>query len=398
MSKVDVPLSNRLLARLHFDAPGLLTPNVRRFYSGTLLGAIGTGLVLPFFVVYFTQIRHFSLFTSEMLLAWESVLGLAITPVYGTLVDKFGPSRILAVSMTVTSFAAVAIGFASTVPIAFAIATLFATGGAGLWGALTVLLSRFVPEERRQDAFGINFMLINLGIAVGGLVGASIVDLHSLRSFQVLYGLCGVLALADAAVVFSLRRFGGRPEVTERHADAVVEGWGVVLRDRRLLRFLGVSVLLMVCGYGSVEAGLSYFVVHIHHLPTLTVGLLFFFNTMTIVFGQIFMLGRIKGKSRSMVVGAVGLFWGVSWLLATSSLALGALAAIATLCVGQVVFALGETMWAPVSPAIVNDLAVEHLRGRYNALNGLVWGVSGTIGPLIAWALLTGGNGVAWTL
>jgi MFS family permease len=71
---------------------------------------------------------------------------------------------------------------------------------------------------------------------------------------------------------------------------------------------------------------------------------------------------------------------------------------VATLCLGQVVFALGETLWAPVAPALVNDLAPEHLRGRYNALSGLVWGVSGTVGPLIAGLFLAGGHGVAWTL
>jgi MFS family permease len=49
----------------------------------------------------------------------------------------------------------------------------------------------------------------------------------------------------------------------------------------------------------------------------------------------------------------------------------------------MIVFALGETMLSPVGPALVNEIAPEHLRGRYNAAAGLAWGVSGTLAPAI---------------
>jgi MFS family permease len=55
-------------------------------------------------------------------------------------------------------------------------------------------------------------------------------------------------------------------------------------------------------------------------------------------------------------------------------------------------FGLGETLWAPVAPAIVNDLAPEQLRGRYNALQGMTWTVAMIIGPALAGLLL--GNGL----
>jgi len=49
----------------------------------------------------------------------------------------------------------------------------------------------------------------------------------------------------------------------------------------------------------------------------------------------------------------------------------------------MVIFALGETMLSPWGPALVNEIAPEHLRGRYNAAAGLAWGVSGTLAPAI---------------
>jgi MFS family permease len=47
------------------------------------------------------------------------------------------------------------------------------------------------------------------------------------------------------------------------------------------------------------------------------------------------------------------------------------------------VFAVGETMLQPVGSAIVNDIAPEHLRGRYNAAAGASWGISSTLAPAI---------------
>jgi MFS family permease len=51
-------------------------------------------------------------------------------------------------------------------------------------------------------------------------------------------------------------------------------------------------------------------------------------------------------------------------------------------------FALGETMMSPTIPAIVNDLAPEELRGRYNAVHSLAWSAGHIVGPALAGFLL----------
>ncbi len=65
---------------------------------------------------------------------------------------------------------------------------------------------------------------------------------------------------------------------------------------------------------------------------------------------------------------------------------------------GQIVFAVGETVWQPVSPALINELAPEHLRGRYNAAIGIVWAVSSAIGQSVAGAFFYFRDGTAWTI
>ena len=298
--------------RLPFDVDALTDWPIRRFFIGTLLGAFGTGVTFSLFVLFCTHLRHFPVDVSTAMLAWEAILGVTMSPIYGTLVDRHGPSIVLTVVMPVTAVGIMLIGFASTVPLMFGVCTLIAAGGAGMWSAFTVLITRIVTEEHRQDAFGLNFMLINVGIGVGVLIGTSIASLHDLRSFQVLYVASGVLALGDAAMLFSLRQFGGKSAVTEQHPDLAKEGWTTVLRDRRMVRFAGFSLVLMVCGYGSIEAGLPLFATNVAHLSIHAVGILFATNTFTIIVAQLFVLAGIRGKSRSLLIGVVGVLWGSS--------------------------------------------------------------------------------------
>ncbi len=388
---------DRIRKRLPFDANALLVPQLRRFFVATLFGCFGMGVVFVFFVLYCVHIRHLPVLAATSLLAWESVLGVALAPLYGTVIDRYGPSIVLAIVMPIEAIGLISIGFASTVPTMLVACTLFSAGGAGLWSAINVMIARLVDEEHRQDAFGLNFMLVNVGIGVGSLVGSSVADLHSLRSFQVLYALSGVLTFIAAAILLSLRRYGGKPEAPAG-LDAASQGWRAVLADRRMVRFVIASLIMVVCGYGSFEAGIPLFVTSVDHLSVHVIGLLVASNTMTIVVAQLFVLTGIKGRSRSLLLGAVGLLWGISWILATSSLVLGAVGAVIALCLGQVVFAIGETIWQPVSPALVNELAPEHLRGRYNAAIGIIWAVSSAIGQSIAGAFFYFRAGTAWTI
>ena len=54
-------------------------------------------------------------------------------------------------------------------------------------------------------------------------------------------------------------------------------------------------------------------------------------------------------------------------------------------------FALGETMMQPTIPAITNDMAPDHLRGRYNAVNAGAFQVGAIGGPLFAGFVLDRG-------
>ena len=73
-------------------------------------------------------------------------------------------------------------------------------------------------------------------------------------------------------------------------------------------------------------------------------------------------------------------------------------ALVAALCVVacSAIFGFGETMLSPVMPALTNALATDELRGRYNAMSSMIFGISGVIGPVTAGPLIGAANGLVW--
>jgi len=356
---------------------------LRRFYLCTFIGCIGNGLTLSLFVIYLHNVRGFTTSFATLLLALSAVVGIASAPLWGSMTDRLGPIRVILFAYTCDAVALVFWGLARTHEEAILAALFIAVFGGAAWGPTSTMLSRLVAPEHRQRAFGFNFMLVNLGIGFGGLISASVVNLQHPGTFVALYIFNAGVTVLAALTYLTLRRHGG--PIKEHHEDPVknAEGWREVVKDRRLVRYVVASIFLMIGGYGSLDAGLSLFVVNNLKISVHAIGVIFFFNTSTIVLAQLWVLNRIEGKSRTRVLGVVAAFWFIFWVILALTLALPAAASVAMLCLAMVVFAIGETMLQPVGSAIVNDIAPEHLRGRYNAASGLSWGVSGTLAPAI---------------
>ena len=355
---------------------------LRRLYIATLINCFGNGIAFAMFVVYLHNVRGFSTTFSTLLLGATAVVGLLISPVWGTLIDRLGPGRI-----GFSAYMLSAVGLAlwtsvhtktEAVVIAMVI-TLFE--GAG-WGPGMVIMTRLVRVEHRQRAYGVNFMMVNVGIGLGLLVSASIVDLHHPFTFTVLYLFDAAVTVVAGLVFASIMRHG-RPVAEARTGELAKEGWRVVLGDRRLRLYVIATMVLILGGYGSVDAGLSLFIVNNLHLSIHAIGITFFFNTVTVVLGQMWVLNKIEGKSRTKVMSLVGIFWFIFWAALGASLAFSAIVAVIALCLTQVIFAIGETMLQPAGSAIINHIAPEHLRGRYNSAAGTAWGFSNTLAPAI---------------
>jgi len=370
-----------------------LDPLVRRLFVGIAFSALGSGLTMPFLYVYLAEVRGIATATVGLLFAWMGLLGFLGSPLGGTLIDKFGPRPVMVVGLTTEALGVASLAVVHNAWHALAVATFLTLGTVGLYPAATAMLTRLVPEERREKVYGFQFMLMNAGLGVGGVVSALLVDMSDPASFQRIYLVDALSYVAYIGVVLSLPR--GTGALSREDADEVAgpqPGWGAVLRDRALLRVVLTSMVVITFGYAQFEAGFAAYTVGVAGIPANALGWAFGANTASIVVAQLFALRLIEGRSRTRMLALCAAIWSVSWAVIALSDAVSGAAAVTLVVVGLGTFGLGETLWAPVAPAIVNDLAAEELRGRYNALQGMTWTVAMIVGPALAGLLI--GNGL----
>jgi MFS family permease len=374
-----------------------LDPLVRRLFVGIALSALGSGLTMPFLYVYLSQVRGVSTATVGLLFAWMGLLGFLASPLGGTLIDRFGPRPVMVVGLTAEALGVASLAYVQNTLHAFLVASFITLGTVGLYPAATAMLTRLVPERAREKVYGFQFMLLNAGLGVGGMVSGLVVHVADPSSFQRLYLLDAVSYLGYIAVVLSLPRgTGAAPRAEQPVERGPQPGWGVVLRDRTLLRVVAISVVVITFGYAQFEAGFTAYATEVAGVPPRALGWAFGANTTAIVVGQLLTLRLIQGRRRTLLLSLCAAIWSTSWVVVGLSDAVDGWWAVAMVVTGLGLFGLGETIWAPVAPAIVNDLAHEELRGRYNALQGMTWTVGMVIGPALAGLLIGNGLSHVW--
>jgi MFS family permease len=370
-----------------------LNPSVRRLFIGIALSALGSGLTMPFLYVYLSSVRDIETQTVGLLLAWMGILGFASAPVAGTLIDNLGPRPVILGGLLIEAVGVSALGLVASTFDAFIVGSIITVGGVSVWPATNALLTRLVPQEQRERVYGVQFMLLNAGLGIGGLVSSVLVSVDNVASFQRLYLIDGFTYLGFIVVVFTLPKTIGQYVKDEDPSGVKGEepGWREVLQDRTLIRLVATSILVITFGYAQFEAGFAAYAVDVAEIKPNLLGWAFAANTGAIVLGQMVTLKLIKGRRRSRLLALCAAIWSSAWvIIALSGITSGWLS-VAAIVIGLGVFGIGETLWAPIAPAVVNDLAKEELRGRYNALQGMTWTVSSIIGPGLAGMLI--GNG-----
>jgi MFS family permease len=382
--------------------------SARRILVGSLFSSIGNGLVLPFLLIYLTRVRGLDAGSVGLLVGWMGLVALTLAPLGGSLVDRFGARRVVLPLFLVEAAGTAALAFVTGAPTAFFALTAIAIAGAALWSGMTTILASLTTEAERQKAFGLNFTLVNLGIGMGGLISGAVVDVSRPVTFQAIYLGNAASFLVPAAILFSLPHAGQRltsvpgAAALASHESGPRGGYGQVLRDRPFMRFFLYGLALTTCGYAQIEVGFTAFSTQVAQVTPRVIGWALAGNTLLIVAAQLFVLRWLDGRSRTRALAVVGVIFATSWLTLAAAGFAGQRGAVAFAVAGvvgcAVVFAAGETLLSPVMPALTNALATDELRGRYNALSSMVWGISGVIGPVAAGPLIGAGHPALWVL
>ncbi|BCJ86896.1 MFS transporter [Effusibacillus dendaii] len=372
-----------------------LSRPVLLLFIGYAVNYFGTGMTMPFLIVYLHEIRNLSLAAAGSMLSISSAVGLLAAPLAGWAVDRLGSFRILLFSLGIVTVGTISYMLVYNFWSALVSAILSGIGGSSMWNALSAQLGTITGKMNRSRFFGIAYAVQNLGLGIGSGLAGLIVHTDDPSSFIRLFLIDALTYLAFIPILLMARGASGRTANQEAGSIRQEEarGYREILKDRALLAATALNMLLVIFGFSQLNSSFSAWVADQSGAGADITGFAFLANCVGIALVQVPVLRLTANwrRTRSAAMAAIGFMicWG---LTAVAGLQQGPWSAVLFIT-ALTVFGIGETFLSPSLAPMVNDLAPESLRGRYNATFNLSWQVGMIAGPALAGLSLQYGSG-----
>ncbi|HXC76722.1 MAG TPA: MFS transporter, partial [Candidatus Acidoferrum sp.] len=162
-----------------------LSGKTRLFLAGNFLSMIGTGLVLPWMIIYLHEARGIALPVVGGMLAAGAATGVVAVMVCGALLDRVGARLVLGMILLGQVVAEVALAWAHNTTTAWPAVLIYGATWTPMFSAISTMLHGLTPEPARQQrAFAVNFAAQNMAIGIGAAVAAVVVEAHHPGTFQ----------------------------------------------------------------------------------------------------------------------------------------------------------------------------------------------------------------------
>jgi MFS family permease len=344
----------------------------------SFIDGIGGTLLFPFFALYITQKFNVGMTQAGILLGMFSLFGLFGGMVGGALTDRFGRKQLILFGLVFSALSTLSFGLVSDIRVMYPIAAIVGLIGSLSGPAHNAMIADILPEEKRQEGFGIlrvvgNFAWI-IGPSIGGLVAK--------YNFFYLFVIDSVLSCIVAVIVYRLLP-ETKPQVkVEAHAESAqpesiwqtILGYRLVLRDFAFMAFIVASVMMLLV-YQQAYGSLSVFLRDVHQVDPQGYGFLMTSSAITVVLFQFWVSRKLRNRAPFLMMAFGTLFYMVGFTM------FGLVSVYPLFVAAIVIITIGEMIVVPVSQGLAANFAPEEMRGRYMAVFGLSWAIPSTIGP-----------------
>lgn len=362
--------------------------------ASDLITAVGVGLTQPYIIVFLHSVRDIPVAVATAMMALGAVTSLVGNPLAGTLIDRCGARAVMVAGLAVAACGMLMLAFGRGTAVA---ATGVAVTGLG-WSlfipALATRLATLTPARIHQRVYTLQYVLFNVGMAAGAAAAGVVLGRVAPDSTtgRAVLPLLWVAAALTCMVSLVLAAVAGRQAAAPPDARPS-GGYRCALADRQLLRVLGAAALLSTVGYGIYQAAPSVLALAAHDpaaLSWLSVA-----NCVMVIAGAPVAWKLAERISARVALLGTAVLWALAWAICVpTALGTGLPTRVALTC-AAILTAAGELLIAGALPTLVNAIAPEPLRGRYNALSSLSLTVGMAAGPLLTSAAAATGAIVA---
>lgn len=367
----------------------------RWLIAAAAVSTVGWGTILPYQYAYAAHSRGWGAVVAAAGASLFSVGALVSAPLAGRLADRFSPVRIAVLARLGAALAAFALITADS-PTTF----LLGMGALGFGVAAanpsqSVLVLHWVDGTTRRSVFAWLFSAQALGMGIGAFLAGFLVDLSRPDGLAPGFALAGVGFAASAALIIVAGR--GADVITGRPAgrdDTGSLGGLATLAASPALRWAAVvTITLALAFYAQFESGLPAYALIVLGGSELTVGIAAAVNCGVILALQWFVARRTAQVNPATLLMTVAGLWAVTWVALGVAGRVDPALGSAIFISSFALFALGETMYAPVLNPLIAELAPTGMVGTTLGVFAALQTAFSAAGPMLAGLLLSGGSG-----
>jgi MFS family permease len=368
------------LSKIYREFPSLFwTVVMVRFIDG-----IGGTLLFPFFALYITQKFHVGMTQAGILLGMSSLFGLVGGMAGGALTDKFGRKQLILFGLVFSAVSTLTFGLVTEIRVLYPLVIVVGLLSSIAHPAHEAMVADILPEEKRQEGFGILRVVGNLAWIIGPTVGGFVANIN----FFYLFVIDSVISCLVAAIIF--RTIPETKPETQTHAAGesflqTLGGYRRVLQNKSFMAFVVAGILMLIV-YQQMYGSLSVYLRDNHQINPQGYGFLMTTSAITVVLFQFWVSRLIRIRPPFLMMAFGTLFYMVGFAL------FGIVTAYVLFALNIVIITIGEMIVVPTSQALAANFAPEDMRGRYMAVFGLSWAIPATVGPGAAGYLLDNFN------
>lgn len=407
------------IARLIRDWVGIPDiPAARRWALASVVDALGTGMLMPIGVLYFTVVVGLPLESVGVGLGIAGLVGALSTPVTGILIDRVGAKLMVIASLLVGAVAYLGYLGVQSWWLFVVVVSLAHVAENIARPAKKAFVASIVEAEDRVRLMAFQRSIRNAGYGGGALVTAGLLALDNRAGYQIVLVVDAVTFLIAAAIVAGIAVAASTPSASASTSPTgapgpsadlpgsaagtsrLPDGYRAVLRDRRYLAVTLANVLVRLHAT-ALFVGLPLWVQQHTSAPPSLVGILFTVNTVLVVLLQVRFVGGVATAAQTRpvylrasvaFVAAAAAYTTAGWFDAPLVLP------ILLLVVAVLAHTAAELNSAVGEWTVSVDLAPPQLRGRYLSVFTLSASLHDVIGPMLVTFLIARAPGVSWAV
>jgi len=347
---------------------------------GTLFARFATSMSIPFLAIYLTTVKGVSAGMTGAIIGTSALVGVFASFIGGNLSDRFGRKTIMLWSMIVWIFVFIGFSLADHVLSFFLLNALNGLCRSFFEPTSRALLSDLTKPEYRLLVYNLRYGAINVGVAIGPIVGLQIGSAKSTIPFLVA---AGVYILYTAILAFQFKKYPmEKKKVSTEKPVTMLNAMRILRKDIVFLVAL-VGIILSNCGFSHLTTTVSqYFAnAHIFEDGVKLFSYMLALNAIVVVIIQYPVIQMCKKYTplTSIMVGTLFVSGGL--------FGFGIVESMLSAAVCTIIFTIGEVLMFSMTDVFIDDIAIAHLKGTYFGAMGFS-GIGAVIGPWFGGVLL----------